>query len=137
MRKVLAEYFPNTSGTGVLSSANARGEVNSAVYARPHVLENDRIAFIMRERLTWANLQENPHAAYLFREDGEGYQGVRLHLTRVEVTEDPAAINALQRVRYGDDGDVRRLLVTFRVDRQLPLTGAATGAERKGLEIRA
>ncbi len=129
MQKDLAEYFPDVTGTGVLSTANARGQVNSAIFARPHVLGRDRVAFIMRERLTWANLQENPHAAYLFREDGGGYEGVRLHLTRIEETGDPAVIDALQRVRYADDGEVRRVLVTFQVEQQLPLIGAAAGAD--------
>jgi len=37
----------------------------------------------MRERLTHANLQENPHACYLFVETGKGFAGRRLYLSKV------------------------------------------------------
>ncbi len=125
MRDELQGYFEQVRGTGVLSTADGSGRVNSAIFARPHILGGDRIAFIMRDRLTHANLLENPHAAYLFREEGQDYKGLRLHLTRIEETEDPARIGALQRVQYGDDRRVRRFLVIFSVDRRLPLIGAA------------
>ncbi len=77
----LSEYFESANGLGVLATASADGQVDLAVYARPHVLAKDTVAFIMADRLSHANLQSNPRAAYLFREDGEGYRGKRLHLT--------------------------------------------------------
>ena len=67
------EYFKNTKGIGVLSTADDSGKVNSAIYSRPHILDDGGIAFIMRDRLTHHNLTENPRAAYLFVEEGPGY----------------------------------------------------------------
>jgi hypothetical protein len=37
----------------------------------------------MRDRLSHSNLLSNPHAAYLFIEDGPGYKGKRLYMSMV------------------------------------------------------
>jgi hypothetical protein len=34
-------------------------------------MDDDTVAFIMAERLSHENLKKNPHAVYLFMEDGE------------------------------------------------------------------
>lgn len=67
----LKEYFETTDGTGILSTADANGKVNCAIYASPRFMDEDRIAFIMLDRLSHANVQSNPHAAYMFMEPGE------------------------------------------------------------------
>jgi hypothetical protein len=46
----LAEYFEKTAGRGVLATANADGKVDVAYYARPHVIESETVAFIMKDR---------------------------------------------------------------------------------------
>jgi hypothetical protein len=76
----LKEYLEGTSGIGVLSTADAEGKVDAAIYSTPHVFDDGNIAFVMRERLTHRNLQSNPHASFLFVEHGPGYRGVRLFL---------------------------------------------------------
>ena len=78
----LKEYFENTKGMSVIATADSEGKVNMAIYSRPHFLEEGSLAFIMRDRLTHHNLQTNPHAAYLFVEEGPGYKGKRLHLKK-------------------------------------------------------
>ena len=60
----LKDYFENAKG--VLSTAAADGAVNVAVYARPYFVDSDdgnMAAFIMNERLSYANVQANPNAA--------------------------------------------------------------------------
>lgn len=79
----LKEYFENTKGIGILGTADDAGKVDAAVYARPTILEDGSLAFIMRDRLTHHNLQSNSHATYLFVENGPGYKGKRLYLTKV------------------------------------------------------
>jgi len=79
----LSEYFESAKGTGVLATANASGEVDAALYGRPHVIDDRTIAFIMADRLSHQNLQSNSHATYLFVERGEGYKGKRLYLTKI------------------------------------------------------
>ena len=122
----LSEYFKSAKGTGILATANASGEVDAAVYARPHILDEKTIAFIMADRLSHRNLQSSPHAAYLFIEHGEGYKGLRLHLTKSSEETDSAKIQAVRRrplsVEAGVESEAR-YLVHFRVDRVRPLIG--------------
>jgi hypothetical protein len=123
----LRDYFENTQGTGVLSTADGEGSVNSAIYARPHVLRDGQVAFIMADRLTRRNLQSNPRASYLFIERGDGYRGTRLQLTRIGEERDPELIARLRRRTYspGDEARIGELaLVHFRLDEQRPLIGA-------------
>lgn len=119
----LAEYLENNRGIGILSTANSSGEVNGAVYAKPHVIASDTIAFIMRERLSRANLKENMRAHYLFVEEGGKSKGIRLHLDMTEETDDPGLVSALSRRRTRPDDDERRYLVTFKVRKALALLG--------------
>ena len=67
-------------GVGILATADSEGVVDTAIYSRPHFLDG-KIAFIMRDRLTRANLQTNPQANYMFIEHDHGFRGVRLSLT--------------------------------------------------------
>ncbi len=122
----LKNYFEETQGMGVLSTADAGGHVDAAVFSRPHVLSEDEVAFIMPDRLTHHNLQSNPHAAFLFREDGPGYRGVRLFLTRLREEKNSDLLKSLRRGPHAhEQGDASnpRFLVVFRVDRILPLVG--------------
>ena len=123
----LSEYFEHAKGTGILATADASGNVNAAVYARPHFVDDDTVAFIMAERLSRENLTTNPHAAYLFLESGDTYAGRRLHLTRTSEEKNSALIDTLRRRRnyvpHGEYYKENKYLVTFRIDRVLPLIG--------------
>jgi len=120
----LREYFDGTSGVGILSTADGDGKVDAAIYARPHVMEDGSIAMIMRDRLSHHNLQSNPHAAYLFHEDVNGYKGKRLFLTKIREEKDSELLKSLRRREYPDKKEDARFLVFFKVDRELPLIGA-------------
>lgn len=123
----LKDYFESATGIGVLATTDAGGNCNAAIYARPHVMENGDIAFIMTDRLTHANLQSNPKAVYLFKESGEGYRGKRLYLTKAKEEKDSPLIPAIRRRKYGrapyEDDRASRFLVFFRLDRTRPLIG--------------
>ncbi len=127
----LKEYFQDNKGFGVLSTANKEGNVNAAVYARPHCFEDGTVGFIMPSRLTYANLLANGHAAYLFRQDpkaDEGsYEGMRLYLKKVAEDDDQERIASLRRRAFGEGCDGRHLVI-FSVDKILPLVGAASGS---------
>ena len=121
----LKEYFENTKGIGVIATAGGDGRVDTAIYARPHVMEDGLLAFIMRDRVTRTNIQANPYAAYLFKEEGSGYQGKRLYLTKVKEEEDTEIIESFRRRSYLSDKDSEesKFLVYFKVDRERPLIG--------------
>jgi pyridoxamine 5'-phosphate oxidase-like protein len=119
----LNEYFETTTGTGILSTADKDGKVDAAIYSRPHFLDDDKLAFIMRERLSHSNLQSNPHAAYLFIENGPGYKGKRLYLTMVREEKNAKQITSLQRRKRKEKVEEDRFLVFFELDRERPLVG--------------
>ncbi|MBU1712520.1 MAG: pyridoxamine 5'-phosphate oxidase family protein [Proteobacteria bacterium] len=121
----LKNYFESTKGLGVLSTADNNGKVNAAIYSRPHFMEDGSLAFIMRDRLTHKNIQSNPHASYLFREDGSGYTGKRLYLTKIREEQDSDLIDSLSRRSYSSGPDRReaRFLVFFNLESERPLVG--------------
>ncbi|MHC4388348.1 MAG: pyridoxamine 5'-phosphate oxidase family protein [Planctomycetota bacterium] len=121
----LSDYFETVEGLGVLATADSEGRVDVAVYARPHVIDESTVAFIMAERLSHENLQSNPQAAYLFVEKGRGYKGKRLHLTRLREETDPAVIDSFRRrqAKMYADKKSKSYLVYFRIERIRPLVG--------------
>ena len=121
----LREYFSDLKGLGVLSTADDQGKVDAAVYATPHIMDDGTIAFIMPDRLTHNNLQSNHHAAYLFKEEGTGYKGKRLFLTKTREEKDTELLHSLRRKKYArEEGEEEaRYLVFFNVDKILPLIG--------------
>mgnify|MGYP005843176043 CR=1 FL=1 len=122
----LKEYFEKNTGRGILATADSDGKVDLAVYASPHVMDDETVAFIMRDRLTHHNLQSNPYAAYLFMEEGPGYKGARLFLSKVREEKDSVLLFSIRRKDYQETEEQRGplFLVVFKVDKILPLIGA-------------
>ena len=123
----LGEYFENTKGTGVMATADSEGRVDAAIYARPHILEDGTLAVVMRDRLTHHNIQSNPHAAYLFIEDGPGYSGKRLFLTKIREEKDSELAEQLKRRCLTPEEDKAKgpkFVVVFKIDKELPLIDA-------------
>lgn len=119
-------YFTGTTGTGYLATANRAGEVDIAVYSRPHVQTDGTFAFGMCDRLTHANLRESPQAVYAFNQGH--FQGVRLYL---EMVREETSGALLEEIRASADelvgpgtGGAVAFVVYFRLIRHLPLVGA-------------
>jgi hypothetical protein len=126
MEMDLTEYFENKKGTGVLATADDQGRVDLAVYARPHVIDRETVAFIMPDRLTHHNVQSNNHAAYLFMEQSPRYKGIRLFLSKVREEEDSELLHSIRRKNYASEKgeeEEPRFIVFFKVERVLPLIG--------------
>jgi hypothetical protein len=125
----LSDYFENVQGLGILATADSDGTVDLAIYAKPHVIDETTIAFVMRERLTHQNLKSNPHAAYMFVEQGEGYAGKRLYLTKIREETNTSLVEMLRRKQpeicalYDDSN---KYLVHFQIDDIWPLVGDKT-----------
>ncbi|MFO7570903.1 MAG: pyridoxamine 5'-phosphate oxidase family protein [Smithellaceae bacterium] len=122
----LNEYFENTKGVGVLSTADKSGRVNAAIYGRPHFVDEETVAFIAADRLTHANLESNPFAVYLFWQEGS-YEGKRLYLTKIREEKDSPLIGELRRKKHhdpeGKEKTESKFLIYFKVDQVLPLIG--------------
>ncbi|CAB1083508.1 hypothetical protein D1AOALGA4SA_11070 [Olavius algarvensis Delta 1 endosymbiont] len=123
----LKEYFESNKGLGILSTADSEGRVDAAVYSRPHFMEDGTLALVMRDRLSHTNLQSNPHAMYLFKEDGTGYNGKRLFITKVKEEKNTELLESLRRRKAAYDDDADRFLVFFRLDKEVPLVGDGKG----------
>jgi hypothetical protein len=122
----LKEYFDNSNGIGILSTADSEGKVDAAVYSAPHIFDDGTLAFIMREHLTYLNLQSNPHAAFLFIESALGYRGIRLFLRKLKEETDSALIAQMTRRNLTPEEDKQKgpkFLVYFSVEKILPLIG--------------
>jgi len=128
MMMKLMDYFEKAKGRGVVATSDSKGKVGTAVYGRPHFVNEKTAVFIMADRLMHKNLQSNPYASYLFMEEGPRYTGKRLYLTKIKEEENPDLVNQLRRrgccpveesYKRG-----KRFVVYFKLDRVLPLIGA-------------
>jgi hypothetical protein len=122
----LPGYFETTKGIGVLATADENGRVDTAIYSRPHFMEDGTLAFIMKNRLSHANLQKNPFASYLYVEKGPGYKGKRLYLRKVGEETETERLYRLRRRITPPDADPEndpRFLVFFELERVRPLVG--------------
>ena len=122
----LSEYFENAQGLGILATADSEGAVNLALYAKPHVIDETTIAFVMQEHLSHQNLKSNPHAAYMFVEQGEGYAGKRLVLTKIREETNTSVVEMFRKkqpVICAADDDSNKYLVHFQVNEIRPLVG--------------
>jgi hypothetical protein len=120
-----AAYFEKVEGIGVLGTAGESGAVDLALYAKPRVMADDVLAFIMRPGLSHQNLRKTTKAAYLFIENGEGYRGHRLYLMKVREEMDPKLIEQMRRTHsssWHKDSDEAYLLY-FRIEGSRPLIG--------------
>lgn len=123
----LKDYLEKKNGISILSTADSDGKVTTAIYSKPRFLEDNTIAFIMRERLTYHNLQTNPHAAFMFIEENAGYQGIRLFLKKIREDNDSELIAKMTRRNLTPEQDKQKgpkHLVIFSVKMILPLIGA-------------
>jgi len=119
----LNEYFEQTKGIGVISTSDTSGKVDAAVYARPHVIDENTVVFIMAERLTHENLRSNPYAAYLFIESGTGYAGKRLYLKKIREEQNEQLVAEICR-KCNYPASTTKYVVYFNIEKVLPLVGS-------------
>ncbi|MBN2591161.1 MAG: pyridoxamine 5'-phosphate oxidase family protein [Sedimentisphaerales bacterium] len=122
----LKSYFAKTEGTGVLATADSDGTVDIAIYAKPEIINDSTIAFVMKERLSHQNLRTNLNAAYMFIEKGEGYNGKRLYLTKLREEINKSVVEEFIK-RQPDiaeaNDDSNKFLVFFHIENVYPLVG--------------
>jgi len=122
----LTDYFLNTEGTGILATADSDGNVDLAMYAQPHMTDDDTIVLVMSGKLSHTNLQANPKAAYMFIEKNKGYRGKRLYLQKIREENDAELVQSIRRrKRYGEEGEAvsGSSAVYFKVNKIRPLVG--------------
>ena len=122
----LTEYFDTAEGTGMLATADSDGNVDLAIYARPHMMDDETVVLVMSDKLSHANLQTNPKAAYMFIEKSKGYRGKRIYLQKIREENDAELIQSIRRrKRYDEEGEAvsGSSAVYFKVNKIRPLVG--------------
>ena len=120
----LSEYLRKTKGTGVLATSDSDGNIDVAIYSLPYVIEENKIAFSMLERTSYANIQSNPKACYIFIEKGQGYNGRRLYLKMVSEETDLKVIEEIKSQhirRHQGKTDQPRHFIYFSIEKTRPL----------------
>ena len=123
----LKKYFHNIRGTGVLATADNEGRTDAAIYSRPHIMDDGSLAFIMRERLTFRNLQSNPYATFLFMEHGAELKGIRLFMKKRGEDNNKELINNMTRRNLSPEKDKAagpKHIVYFSLKKALELVGS-------------
>jgi len=120
----LSELFANP-GLGVMSTSSSDGKVNSAVYARPHVIDESKLVWGMTDKRTYQNLTCNRHAVFLFKTEGPGFNGVRLTLEMIKTEEEGELLAAIRKntdeIVCSGAGDAVTHAVWFKVVEVRPL----------------
>lgn len=91
----LAELFPE-GGRGVIGTANAQGVVNMAVFATPHIIDDETLAWGVGEGRSYQNLKENGNASYLYLAPTRGFNGWRLTLALKEMSDAGALLEEIK-----------------------------------------
>jgi hypothetical protein len=120
----LTEYFESKNGLGILATANSEGIIDGAPYSKPHFEDENTVTFIMADRLSHKNLESNPRATFIFKED-ESYEGKRLFMSKVKEVDDDDMINELMSKYHPDWYEAykekKKFLVYFKIEKILPL----------------
>ena len=122
----LKEYFQNTQGTGILATADNEGKTDAAIYSRPHIMDDGSLAFIMRERLSFNNLQSNDYATFLFMERDAHLKGIRLFMKKTGEDTNEELISRMTRRNLTPEVDKAagpKHIVYFSLEKILPLVG--------------
>ncbi|MBW2095269.1 MAG: pyridoxamine 5'-phosphate oxidase family protein [Deltaproteobacteria bacterium] len=87
-RKKLLEIFNKRPRIGTLSTANAQGEVNVAVFGSPQMIDENTVVMGIGENRSFRNLRENPKAVFIVMEPGDtlmDWKGARVYLEALAI----------------------------------------------------
>lgn len=120
----LAELFPE-GGRGVIATADASGQVNTAVYTMPHVIDEETLAWGMTRGRTHDNLLANPNASYLYLAPSRGGNGWRLTLQLQDIQDSGQMLDEIRehasRIAPAQAGEAVRYVAKFKVNEIRPL----------------
>jgi hypothetical protein len=125
----LEGYFAKAKGIGILGTADAKGKVDVAIYAKPMVVDENTIALVMRERLSHQNIRHNPNAAYMYIEDETDNSGVRLYLNMEREETNASLVDKIIEEHpeiCPEPDEANKYLVHFKVERVRELIGDRT-----------
>lgn len=133
----LMEYFNKQPRLGTLSTADKQGQVNSAYFGSPRMVDEKTIVMALSKNRTFANLQENPNACYLIMEPGNAlpeWKGIRIYLKMTECRTSGEKVDLMKKQLVEKAGEAAAKMIyaaiTFEVCSIRPLTDFGQGWER-------
>jgi hypothetical protein len=137
MPSKLMDYFNQSPRIGTLSTADKAGNVDSAVFGSPRMIDEKTVIMGLGQNRTLANLQQNPHAVFLRVEPGKEFmdwKGVRVYL-RVKglATSGPVLDNykaQMAKVAGEEAAAMVHAVVTFEITEVRPLIDMGQGWEQ-------
>jgi hypothetical protein len=137
MYEKLMEYFNKQPRLGTLSTSDKNGKVNSAYFGSPRMVDEKNIFMGLGNNRTFANLQENPSAAFMVMEPGESimdWKGVRIYVKMTECQTSGAKLDELKAgiAKTAGEGAAKMMhaAVTFEVQEIRPLADFGQGWEK-------
>lgn len=137
MTEVLMEYFNKQPRLGTLSTADKAGDVNSAYFGSPRMVDEKTIFMGLGNNRTFANLQGNARAVFMVMEPGESimdWKGVRLYVKMTECQtsgEKLANLKATIAEKAGEGAaKMMHAAVTFEIVEIRPLADFGQGWEK-------
>ena len=137
MSAKLMEYFNKQPRLSVLSTSSKNGIVDVAVMGSPQMIDEKTITAAFASGRTFANLKENPNAAFIIMEPGSGvldWKGIRVYLKMKEYVTSGPKLDAFKietaQIVGEQAADMIKVLVTFEVAEVRPLIDFGQGWER-------
>ena len=87
-RAEVMALFNKKTRIGTLSTANAKGDVNVAVFGSPQMIDENTVIMGIGRNRTFQYLRENPKAVFIVVEPGEevmDWKGARVYLEAMDI----------------------------------------------------
>jgi len=137
MSKSLMEYFNKQPRLGVLSTSSKAGEVDSAYFGSPRMVDDQTIIVALGKNKTFANLQDNPHACYMIMEPGKTimeWKGLRIYLKMTKCETSGDNVDVMKKMITEKAGEAAGKMiyaaVTFSITSVRPLADFGQGWEK-------
>jgi hypothetical protein len=131
------EYFNKQPRMGVISTSSKDGKVDSAVYGSPQMIDENTVIVALARGRTFANLQENPNAAFMIMEPGPGildWKGIRVYLRMKEYATSGPQLDEYKiqaaKIVGEQAAEMIKVLATFEVTEVRPLIDFGQGWEK-------
>ncbi len=137
MSEALMEYFNKQPRLGTLSTADKSGNVDSAYFGSPRMVDEKTIFMGLGNNRTFANLQENPSAVFMVMEPGESimdWKGVRIYVKMTDCQISGEKLDDLKATIATKAGEgaakMMHAAVTFEIQEVRPLADFGQGWEK-------
>jgi hypothetical protein len=137
MGSKLMEFFNKQPRLGALATATRAGQVNVAYFNSIRMVDDQTVVMGLGKNRTLANLQENPHAAFMILEPGDSpmsWKGLRVYMTMTECQTGGEKLEIIRAeiARVAGEGPAKMIqaAVTFRIHELRPLADFGQGWEK-------